>query len=185
MAKGYNVNQRSNFGYTPLHFAAARGQPDLVAYLIAHGAEVNVSASDGETPLHWATKTMWDPDEGLHYIAEPFDPKLKLESARLLVEHGAKVDAKGPLGGQTPLFDAAREDLELTKFLLDAGANADARSEDGYSPLHHTRSAKITELLISRGADVNARDKWEHRTPLYFATDPEIAAVLTAHGGTK
>ena len=42
---------------------------------------------------------------------------------------------------------------------------------------------EVAELLIAKGADVNAKD-WRGRTPLDFAKrQPEIADLLRKHGG--
>ena len=42
-------------GYTVLHEAALAGAPEVVRYLIEHGADVNVTDDDGWTPLDTAT----------------------------------------------------------------------------------------------------------------------------------
>jgi ankyrin repeat protein len=46
-------------------------------------------------------------------------------------------------------------------------------------------NSEIVRLLIEHGAKVNARDVWEHRTPLYFAHEPDVIEELTKAGGTK
>jgi ankyrin repeat protein len=44
-------------GRTAMHFAAARGDVDLIQLLLEHGAAVNVrDAITGATPLHWALR---------------------------------------------------------------------------------------------------------------------------------
>ena len=48
------VFSKDTNGWTPLHFAAAKGQKDVALLLLAHKAEVNAKTSEGETPLHWA-----------------------------------------------------------------------------------------------------------------------------------
>ena len=60
----------------------------------------------------------------------------------------------------TPLhFAVNRGNLELTRILLDKGADIAARDTDGDSPLHWAAiyaGPDVVDLLISRGADVNA-----------------------------
>jgi ankyrin repeat protein len=50
LAKGAEVNVKSNFGWTPLHFAA--DHKDVAELLLAHKADVNAKDIFGETPLH-------------------------------------------------------------------------------------------------------------------------------------
>ena len=98
------------------------------------------------------------------------------------------------------LVDAVvKGDIQAVKMHLDAGVSVNARVET-YSrvlgstgtttPLHQAayyNRKEIAELLISRGADVNAFSKiiW---TPLDVAVKrkhPEITDLLLKHGGKK
>src|SRR3954469_21658425 len=51
---GADVNARDNDGYTPLHHAAARGDNDLILYLVAKGADVTAVARSGQTTADMA-----------------------------------------------------------------------------------------------------------------------------------
>jgi ankyrin repeat protein len=44
-----DVNQRDLNGYTPLHHAAARGDNEMILYLVAHGADVKAVSRRGQT----------------------------------------------------------------------------------------------------------------------------------------
>jgi uncharacterized protein len=46
---GADVNARDNDGYTPLHHAAARGDNEMIRYLISKGADVTAVARSGQT----------------------------------------------------------------------------------------------------------------------------------------
>ena len=46
-----SVNQRSNFGDTPLHLTCSWGGDEAVDTLIKAGAEVNLRGEQGKTPL--------------------------------------------------------------------------------------------------------------------------------------
>ena len=46
---GADVNARDNDGYTPLHHAAARGDNEMIQYLISKGADVTAVARSGQT----------------------------------------------------------------------------------------------------------------------------------------
>jgi len=51
---GADVNARDEFGYTPLHHAAARGDNDLIEYLVLQGADVMAVARNGNTTADMA-----------------------------------------------------------------------------------------------------------------------------------
>jgi hypothetical protein len=115
--------------------------------------------------------------------------------AELLLQRGARVDARDA-DGDTPLHDAARwACIETMRRLLDRGAEVDARNDDELTPLMvllvwHERNrvfaVKGVELLAGRGADVNAVDE-DGRTPLSYAvehacSDPDVIPALLDAG---
>ena len=51
IAKGTDVNAKSNRGYTPLHEASKKEKTEIIELLIAKGADVNAKDVDGKTPL--------------------------------------------------------------------------------------------------------------------------------------
>ncbi len=135
-----------------LGHAAFFGHWKVADFLIQHGANVNAaSAETGETPLHSA----------LAKAGRPY----YLYVVRLLVEHGANVNARTIAGketgafmrdvrtkGETPLHRAAAyADEEIIEYLLQHGADREARDANGDSPLtwasEHLRPGKILALL--------------------------------------
>ena len=49
-----DVNARDNDGYTPLHHAAARGDNEMILYLVSKGADVTAVARSGQTTADMA-----------------------------------------------------------------------------------------------------------------------------------
>ncbi|MGH9818535.1 MAG: ankyrin repeat domain-containing protein, partial [Pyrinomonadaceae bacterium] len=128
------------------------GHWKVVDFLIKHGADVNYALPDsGETPLHSA----------LSKAGKPY----YLYSVRLLVENGANVNAPTipdretgafmrdiRTKGETPLHRAAAYgDQAIIQYLLDHGADREARDANGDSPLTwasaHLRPGEILHLL--------------------------------------
>jgi hypothetical protein len=182
LARGEPVNDRDRVGRTPLHFAAARCRPEAVAALLQAGGDVNARTPSGEAPLSLAAQDLIDPDEG--YGVGSITPRSRLEAVRLLLQAGADPNAK-ETSGRTPVFHATRDPL-LLSVLLNSGADATAVDADGFSPLHEAAAAgnaEVVRMLIEHGAQVNASDRWEHRTPLKMATDEDVRQQLIDAGG--
>jgi ankyrin repeat protein len=51
---GADVNARDLNGYTPVHHAAARGDNELIRYLVEHGADVTAVSRSGQTTADMA-----------------------------------------------------------------------------------------------------------------------------------
>lgn len=71
------------------------------------------------------------------------------------------------------IFEALRAlDFGALRKLLEAGANANARDENGQTPLHHAArigDEEVCKLLIDAGADVEAEFKFNGERPLAVA----------------
>jgi ankyrin repeat protein len=69
------------------------------------------------------------------------------ETVRLLLAHGADVNAT-QAGGYTPLHQAAAAGLEeMTQMLLAAGANPEARCDQGKTPADYARERGHSAVL--------------------------------------
>jgi hypothetical protein len=155
--------------------AVKKGDIDKVREILAKGANVNTrdrhkdSWTYNQTPLHVAAH------EGHTYVA------------RLLLEHGAVVNARDKYGF-TPLYYAAGGGhIDIVSILLEHGADVNARDKSGNTPLHYVAmlgKAVVAKLLLEFGADVNARDE-EGWTPLHSAAwrgNADVASLLLEHG---
>lgn len=84
------INAKDSLKRTPLHIAAFMGNNEIVAILIAHGANVNIQAQDGMTPLHFASR------------------KGHLDVVKTLVKYGASAKAKTAKKKETPYILAVK-----------------------------------------------------------------------------
>ncbi len=73
---GADVNARDNDGYTPLHHAAARGDNEVILYLVSKGADVKAVARSGQTTADMANS----PVQRLSPIPETVALLMKLGS---------------------------------------------------------------------------------------------------------
>ena len=109
-----NVRERNAVGDSPLMLAALHGHLELVRLLASYGGEVN--------------GTGWT---GLHYCAWGG----YADVCSLLVELGAKVDARAP-NGATPLMMASRQgNLVTARWLLRLGAAPKLKNDSGETAL--------------------------------------------------
>jgi ankyrin repeat protein len=170
---GVDVNEESSNGLTPLHYAASAGHNDIVELLIERGANVNATDSGkGGTPLdyaHWG-----DQEEVIE--------TLNAHNAQREHEKGGK-----GIGQSSLIHDAALDgDIDEVQRQLDAGVDPNLKSSKGATPLFYAvygGHLEIVELLITRGADVNAvhhNNSVLHQAHSY--NDQEIVELLEVHG---
>ena len=89
LADGVNVDAKDPaWGDTALHKAAENGHRDVVALLLAKGADMNARTLGGWTPLH---KAAWEGHQ---------------ETVELLINEGAEVNARATLLERTPMYFA-------------------------------------------------------------------------------
>ena len=128
-------------GGTPaLMGATLFGGADLVKLLLDRGADPNRSGVGGTTALMWAVPN--------------------LEKVRLLVGHGANVNARSETDRTAFLVAASYpRTLDVLRLLLDSGADLRAQDRAGATALAlAVRSADVdvVRFLVEKGLDPNA-----------------------------
>jgi len=191
---GADVNQTTEYGWTPLLTATNNRHYQLGKYLLEHGANVNKTNKGNWAPLYLATDNR-NIEGGDYPVPKP--DMDHLEYIKLLLEHGADPNARAKDNtltrtiftmqwffedGCTPFVRAAQSsDTELMQLLLDWGADPFIPTAFGDTALTaaggigwvegvtYERSQKenleAIKMLVYLGLDVNGANK-DGRTAL-------------------
>lgn len=155
--------------------AAATGRTARVEELIKKDRSlVNAFAVDGFYPLGLAV-----------FFKHP-------ETAKLLLDAGADVNAQARNAMKVrPIHAAAASaQIDITRTLLERGADVNAKQQEGYTPLHEAASSgklEFARLFLDHGADINARTD-SGKTPLTIAIEARQEAIvkfLRERGGSQ
>uniref|UniRef100_A0A3B3CHE1 Ankyrin repeat domain 44 n=1 Tax=Oryzias melastigma TaxID=30732 RepID=A0A3B3CHE1_ORYME len=175
---GFQIDTPDSLGRTCLHAAAAGGNVDCVQLLLKSGGEHNKTDKCGRTPLHYAAASR-------HY-----------QCLQTLVACGTDINATDQWG-RSALHYAAASDLDRRRrvalepesegvqaekekeaaqcleFLLQSGAAAALKDEQGYSPVHYAAAfghRQCLELLLDRDdGHQEDEDCGNARSPLHLA----------------
>jgi len=189
-------------GSTPLTLAIENGHFALATSLLKAGANPNDSRTD-YSPLHilsWVRKP--GGGDGPDDLPPPDGSGTvnSLQFARILVEHGAKVNERLKSGrqhwkGATPFYLAAwTADLALMRTLVELGADPKTNTSDGSTPLmaatgigrkmEEASAGTETEILASvryllkLGVNINAVNS-SGETAMHGAAYKNLPGVVT------
>ena len=169
LREGADVNAAHGDGMSALHWAAERGNAEMVEILLYAGAAVEAVTRIGEyTPLHLATRVgslevvraLIDEGANVHVLTDPSGSSpLHLAATagnpsvvRVLLEHGADANAREARWAQTPLiFAAAGNRVEVIQALVEGGADPNLASEGldltEQGPIDQAASRRQSEVL--------------------------------------
>ena len=117
LAHGARPDAANRYRVTPLYVATLNGNSAMMAALLAARADPNGAAPSGETLLMTSART------GV------------VNALQLLIDAGARVNAREPNFNQTALMLAARSNsADAIALLLDRGADINARTSVGETP---------------------------------------------------
>jgi hypothetical protein len=166
--------------------AARSGNLEAARALIAYGANPNADLSESTVTESSGGMTMQSKGAGSVLIdaAESGNPDMVHE----ILRHHPKVEMQDRKG-RTAVFAAGEyrygvegsSRAECVRLLAQAGANVNARDNEGNTPLHETFLTDVEEELLKLGADVNARNK-DGETPIFTTVDNDAIPLFIEHG---
>ncbi len=166
--------------------AARSGNVEAVRTLIAYGANPNADLREQIVTESDGGMTIEGKGAGsvLIYAAESGNP----ETVREILRYHPKLEMRGRRG-QTALFtagdyrssDKEGARVECVRLLVQAGADVNARDDNGNTPLHEIFLTDVEEELLKLGADVNARNN-DGETPIFTTVDDAAIPLFIRHG---
>ncbi|XP_061868433.1 85/88 kDa calcium-independent phospholipase A2 isoform X2 [Colius striatus] len=187
------LDHLSHEGLTALHLACQLGKEDMVQALLKVRASCSVVGTLGY-PIHVSLKfsqkgcaqAILEADASQvrskdpRYEATPLHWAKKAEMTRLLLEHGAEVNARSCTADQALHIAVARGRLDCAMVLLTHGASTNARGQDGNTPLHlamkHDHLDMIKAIIVF-GGDVEV--------PNDFGETPGLLAARSSKGANR
>jgi len=171
--KGAKIDIQNKAGETAL-MIAARKHPDVVKFLIDKGANIALrEISD----VFRQPKSKADTNNAIRKSVYRVSPNAldnaaiagNIESAKLLLARAVTLGIKEEVISASLHYAVIANQVAMAKYLLDEGAKIEGTDQDGhYTPLMETTMYEMAELLVQRGANVNAVSKFNY-TPLLRA----------------
>ncbi|KAM5458143.1 hypothetical protein MaudCBS49596_000054 [Microsporum audouinii] len=208
--KKVDLDSKDNDGLSALTWAAIEGSTSIVK-LLADTKKVDLNSKDtnGSTPLYWAAGArkfevaeLLIKEYGVDINAGGINGNPLIQAAEkcnipilrlLLSRKEIMVDVSDDEGTTALLIAVARTNLspdaiEVTRMLLEKGANVNAKTKRGWTSLHvaskKNNSTMLCMLLDVKGLELNPETD-EGETPLDFALQQknfELAEVIINKG---
>jgi uncharacterized protein len=172
LAKGADPNLPRKNGLTPLAAAAYNGSATIVADLLAHHADPNRPDNTEKTAILYAAANGFTPVVRL-LLKAGVDPKAQYgdqltalmwaagyadgagiddaqDVAKLLLDHGAVIDAADDRGRTALMIAAETGHLEMVDLLIKRGAGRTLRDKQGKSAADLAANGEIRKRLLAQ-----------------------------------
>ncbi|KAI1735544.1 ankyrin repeat-containing domain protein [Xylaria scruposa] len=192
LENGANADILNNNGWTALHCSSSEGHVEVTKLLLENGAGIDFLNSSGLTALHcssWkghveVTKLLLENGAGIDLkTTQDWTPLLMASSyahidiVKLFLGKGLSANSVHRLYGRSVLSYAAEKgDINLIRYLLQAGADPNSRDHISRTPLLYAAmsgSLETWDILFPKGnVPINYKDR-------YGST---MLSIATCHG---
>ncbi|MDC0036786.1 ankyrin repeat domain-containing protein [bacterium] len=148
-----HVSTSDKFGWTPIHYAAFRGNIKVVRKLLEVKVPLNLKDEKGRTPLHLAILNE------------------NLELVKLLLKEGIKVNLKDKEKYYPIHYALTLQNVDVLKLLIDYGADTNVKDPFNRSLVHIlaiSNNIILLECLLAQDIKINVKDKFG-RTAIHYA----------------
>jgi ankyrin repeat protein len=183
LARGARVDARNKAGATALGLAVQGRHYDITRALLAAGADVNAKDGAGDTPILVASRFKL-----VQRVRGSSAPGLRGVYPRGGRSPSTTVEV-GPAPGEPGVTVETVRNMEpgLVALLLEAGADPNARDQDGLTALMYAAGqgrVELVRVLLARGADVEAVTVGGDRAST-LAIKPEVMLMLREARGKR
>ena len=179
---GADLNELSESGSAPLHFAVSRNRVEIVALLLDADADPDVEDSSQGTPLQLAiagNKTeiidlLLEADAFVEAPSIPLQPLVwegDMLGVKLHIYAGTDIDQEDEFGNYPLLLAVEKGFLEIVDLFIRHEINLYVEDPHGFTSVilaAEQNHPEVLQLLLDSGADINVEDKAE-RTALDWA----------------
>lgn len=184
ISKGAKIDIQGRNGQTALMLAISN--TEIAKLLIDKGAKLDLQTKDGETALMMAAGKYTDVvklliDKGANIAIRQSTYKVSpnaldyaakagnIDAAKLILAKAVSLGIKDEIIYSALHWAVIANQVEMAKYLLDEGAKIEGTDDlGGFTPLMETSMLEMVQLLVKRGANVNAKNKMNY-TPLHKA----------------
>ncbi len=182
--RGAKLNVQNRRGETALMLSVSNTV--TAKLLIDKGASLDIQTIGGETALMYAAGKHTDVvklllDKGANILIRQSTYKVSpnamdyaarhgnIEAAKLILAKAISLGVKDEILYSAVHWAVISDQVEMVKYLLDQGASVEGNDDlGGFTPLMNTSLFEMVDLLVKRGANVNAKNKFNY-TPLHKA----------------
>lgn len=161
-----NINQANKNGATALSLAVRNNTPEVVQFLLNHGADATVVDAKGNNLLY--------------YLVDSYNPRQAKEfAAKLQLLQSKKLPMAAPQKDGNTLYHlaVAKNDLALLKFIQSLGVDVNAKNAEGLTALHKaamvSKDNTLLHYLLSIGAKKDVKTAFDE-TAFDLASENEV-----------